>query len=136
MRVFIDTSALIAYYNIDDLHHSKALDVFTRMGADESSITRLFTTDFVFDETITVLECVLKQPELALQVGEALLNSPFTTLLRVDEDIFYEAWIYFKNKRGYSFTDCTSFIAMKRLGITCAFTLDSHFRSAGFQTLP
>jgi len=44
-----------------------------------------------------------------------------------------EAWKYFeKNWSGLSFTDCTSFAMMKRLGITKYFGYDDHFGRAGF----
>jgi len=136
MRVFIDASALVAYYNIDDLYHAQASEVFKRMEKGEIPLTRFFTTDYIFDETVTFIECVLNRHELALNVGEALLTSPFTTLLRIDEELHREAWNHFKGKRGYSFTDCTSFAVMKKLGIAHAFTFDKHFENAGFQTLP
>ena len=136
MKVFLDTSALVAYYNIDDLHHPQASEVFKKIEKGEIPLTRFFTTDYIFDETITFMECVLNQHELALEVGKALLTSPLTTLLRIDEELHREAWDYFRDKRGYSFTDCTSFTTMKKLGITHAFTFDKHFESAGFQTLP
>ena len=37
------------------------------------------------------MECVLNEHELAVAVGEALLTS-FTTMLRIDERLFHEAW--------------------------------------------
>jgi len=136
MKIFIDTSALIAYYNIDDLCHAKASEVFKKIEKEEIPLTRFFTTDYILDETVTFIERVLNRHELAVKVGEGLLTSPFTTLIRVGEEFFQEAWNYFKDGRGYSFTDCTSFTIMKKLGITHAFTFDRHFESAGFQTLP
>jgi len=136
MRVFIDASALVAYYNIDDLYHAEASEVFRKIERGGIPLTRFFTTDYILDETLTFMECVLNQHRLALKVGEALLTSPFTTLLRIDEELFQEAWNDFRDRRGYSFTDCTSFTVMKRFGVTHAFTFDKHFESAGFQTIP
>lgn len=136
MKIFLDTSALIAYYNIDDLYHAEASEVFKKIEKGEISLTRFFTTDYILDEAVTFIERNLNRHELAVRVGEGLLASPFTTLLRIDEEFFEEAWNYFKDNRGYSFTDCTSFIIMKKLGITHAFAFDKHFQSAGFQTLP
>jgi len=136
MKIFIDTSALVAYYNLDDRHHAEASEVFKKIERGEISLTRFFTTDYIFDETVTFIECILNRHELALSIGEALLTSPFTTLLRVDQEFFQEAWSYFKDNRGYSFTDCTSFTVMRKLGITHALTFDKDFESAGFRTLP
>jgi len=136
MRIFIDTSALIAYYNIDDTCHAKASEVFKKIGKGEIPLTRFFTTDYILNETVSFMECVLNRHELAVKVGEGLLTSPFTTLIRISEEFFQEAWNYFKDSKGCSFTDCTSFTIMKKLGITHAFTFDKHFESAGFRTLP
>lgn len=136
MRIFIDTSALIAYYNIDDEHHVEALEAMEKIRKGEIPLTRFYITDYIFDETITFMECVLNEHELALNVGEALQTSPFTTMIRVNEDLFEEAWGFFKENKGYSFTDCTSFHAMRRHGITHALTFDKHFQRAGFQAIP
>ena len=136
MKIFIDTSALIAYYNIDDEHHVQALEIMEKIKKGEIPLTRLYITDYIFDETITFIECVLNKHELALNVGEALQTSPFTLMIQISEDLFKEAWNYFKKNKGYSFTDCTSFNAMRNQGITHAFTFDKHFQNAGFQTIP
>jgi predicted nucleic acid-binding protein len=136
MKIFIDTSALIAYYNIDDLHHAEASEVFNKIEKGEISLTRFFTTDYILDETVTFIECMLNRHELAVSVGQGLLTSPFTTLLRIDEEFFQEAWNHFGDSRGHSFTDCTSFTVMRKFGITHAFTFDRHFGEAGFQTIP
>jgi len=68
--------------------------------------------------------------------GGALQTSPSTTIIRIDEEIFSEAWSIFRESRGYSFTDCASFTVMKKYGIPIAFTFDRHFRDEGFQTIP
>jgi len=136
MKIFLDSSALIAYYNADDKYHAEALEAFKKIEKGEIPLTRFFITDFIFDETITFIECVLNRHELAQSIGEALLTSPFTTMLRVDEEAFHGAWDFFKGNKGYSFTDCTSFTLMKENGVTHAFTFDEHFKDAGFQLIP
>jgi predicted nucleic acid-binding protein len=57
---------------------------------------------------------------------------PFTTITRICEETFTEAGTIFKKSRGYSFTDCKSFIVMKRYGLTHVLTFDRNFRDAGF----
>lgn len=48
------------------------------------------------------------------------------------------AWQYFLKyaDQAFSFTDCTSFAMMTRLGIKEAACFDSHFDTAGFIRLP
>jgi predicted nucleic acid-binding protein len=110
--------------------------VFKKIEKGEIPFTRFFTTDYIFGETVTFMECVLGRHDLAVNVGKALLTSPFTTTLGIDEELFQTAWNQFRDSKGYSFADCTSFMVMKKLGITHAFTFDRHFKSAGFQTIP
>lgn len=39
-------------------------------------------------------------------------------------------------KRQLSLVDCSSFEAMRRLGITSAFAFDRHFAEQGFEQVP
>jgi len=136
MNMLLDTSALIAYYNISDKYHVEAAKVMEKLKQREIPLRRFYITDYIFDETVTFIECVLNNHGLALKLGEALLISPLTTIIRINEDLFKESWEYFKQSEGYSFTDCTSFQAMKKHGIDCAFTFDEHFKKAGIKTIP
>ena len=136
MKIFVDTSALIAYYNIDDRYHAEAFEFVEKIKKGEIPLTRFYTTDYIFDETITFIERVLNRHGLAIDVGEALQTSPFTVIIRINEELFDEAWNFFRENKGYSFTDCTSFNAMKKHGVTHAFTFDKHFQEAGFRAMP
>lgn len=53
--------------------------------------------------------------EKAMEVGEFLLNSDIE-MLKVNDDIFNEAWEIFKKTR-MSFTDCTIAAMVKLFGI-------------------
>ena len=136
MKIFIDTSAIIAYFNADDRFHGEAEGIMRSLTEGGIPITRLYVSEYVFDEAVTFIECVLRAHALAVDVGEAILSSPFTTMLRVEDDVFEEAWERFRAGEGLSFTDCSSFALMDRYGINHAFTFDRHFTEAGFQVLP
>ncbi|MBN2336302.1 type II toxin-antitoxin system VapC family toxin [Candidatus Bathyarchaeota archaeon] len=135
MKIFIDTSAIIAYYNVDDRFHQEASRVMGEVLDGKIPLTRLYVSDYVFDESVTFMKCVLGTPELAERVGNALLASSFTSILKVDEEVFDDAWVRFKKSTCTSFTDCTSFALMDKYGIRTAFTYDGHFAVAGYNLL-
>jgi len=55
----------------------------------------------------------------------------------IGEERFWKARAYFLKHadHSYSFTDCTSFLLMKELGLREALTKDAHFAEAGFVPL-
>jgi predicted nucleic acid-binding protein len=136
VKVFLDTSALVAYYNEDDSLHEAADEAMSKFLSGEIPLTKFFATDYVFDETVTVIECVLGKHDLAIEVGEALRTSSRTMMLHVDEPTLEASWKLFRIMRDVSFTDCTSFVLMRTLGLQAAFTFDRHFKRAGFKTIP
>lgn len=126
----------MAYYNQDDALHKDAAEMMTKFASGEVPLTKFFTSDYVFDETVTVIECVLGRHDLAVRVGEALRESPRTEILLIDKDTFEASWKLFTTSRGLSFTDCTSLVLMKALGIQAAFTFDRHLKALGIRTMP
>lgn len=134
MKLFLDTGFIIALEAADDQYHHAALAQWQSFAA---PLPILVTTSYVFDEVVTFFT-VRRRPTKAAEIGNLLLNSPSVQLIHIDEALFREAWTYFMrySDKSYSFTDCSSFIVMKRLGIVTALTFDKHFMMAGFTTLP
>lgn len=56
----------------------------------------------------------------------------------VGQETFWQAWKWQSkfHDHAFSFTDCTSFAVMRRLGLAEAATSDSNFQTAGFRPLP
>ena len=135
MKIFLDTSALVALYNADDAHHREARATWELIRGGEIPFTRFYTTDYIVDEALTFLSLVVKRHDLAVEVGRALLQSPFTSIIYVGQGQFRKSWERFQAVEGPSFTDCTSFTVMDENGLGYAFTYDSHFRAAGFKTM-
>ena len=130
-KIFVDTSAWYAYARADDPDHDAVSEVLERWEG------RLVTSNFVFDETVTLVRYRLGL-KAAERVGKVLLSPgavEFVRLLPEDEEA---AWKFFlaHSDKDFSMTDCTSFALMKRLAISAAATTDHHFRQAGFQTEP
>ena len=107
-----------------------------KFSSGEIPLTKFFASDYIFDETVTVIECVLGRHDLAVKVGEALRSSPRTEILSVDRDISEASWKLFESSRGLSFTDCTSLVLISEFGIQAAFTFDRHLKASGVRTIP
>jgi predicted nucleic acid-binding protein len=129
--VFVDTSAWFALaYEGDPYHPAARVFIVSK--------PRLVTTNFVIDETITL---VLKRLGYwsARELGEKLWSGQQARIIYVSKADQYAAWELFKryDDKAFSFTDCTSFAVMARLGLHYAFAFDEHFEQTGqFVQLP
>jgi len=123
--IFVDTSAWYALANERDINHPLA-----RQFLDEDRW--LVTTNFVIDETITLILIRVGHSQ-ALSVGEQLWKGQLASVVRVTRDDERVAWQLFKqyDDKTFSFTDCTSFAVMSRLGLRYAFTFDADFTQTG-----
>lgn len=129
--VFIDTSFFKAIIDQKDEFHNKAAEISDFLKKDKSE---LVTSNFILDESFTLIriKCGLK---VALKFREYLEESGIVLkIIRVTVDDEAAAWDWFvKDWSKLSFTDCTSFALMKRLGIEKAAAFDDHFKRAGFK---
>ncbi|MDE2510295.1 MAG: type II toxin-antitoxin system VapC family toxin [Elusimicrobia bacterium] len=124
----MDTSGWYAYARSDDPAHHGAREALERWEG------RLVTTDYVFDETVTLARARLGAAA-AVKIGDALLDPAVVELVRLLPEDFEDAWELFKKgkDKGWSFTDCASFAVMRRLRLSAAVATDKHFRQAGFE---
>ncbi|HEY8747944.1 MAG TPA: hypothetical protein VIM11_08220 [Tepidisphaeraceae bacterium] len=129
--VFMDTVGLLAVWDNTDQWHlgaSRALDEVISRG------DRTITSTFV------LLECgnaasrrryrhLVDQTRNTMAAGGKLIVPT--------ESDWDQAWSDYRsgNAGDAGIVDYVSFIIMRRLGITDAFTNDRHFKAAGFNTL-
>jgi predicted nucleic acid-binding protein len=127
--LFVDTGGWYAYLNVGDPAHVVVKEFMGRRGV------RLTTSTYVFDELVTLVQCRVGHRK-AVVVGDTLRSAEGLELLAVSGQAEAAAWDLFVKQggRGYSFTDCTSFVLMKELGLRQAVTLDRHFQLEGFET--
>lgn len=132
--VFLDTGYVLALELANDQNHARATAHWNQL---RSSLPRLLTTSYVFDEVVTFFNSRGYHAK-GVEVGNNLLLSPSLDFIHVDEPLFHEAWSYFQRNadKEYSLTDCVSFVLMQRRGIQAALAFDKHFVQAGFQKLP
>lgn len=107
-QIFADANGWIALNNRRDKLHS--ISVKTNKELLQNGY-RYVTTNFVLDETYTVL--LTKVGHFAsVDFGERIRKSQAVQLIQITEDIEDEAWALFKqyHDKNFSFTDCTSFV--------------------------
>jgi len=129
-RVFVDTSAWFAFANRKDAAHGRVRDAM------RSFPGKLVTSNFIFDETVSL--CLYRLGhDAARTAGSVLMNPELVDLLRISSEDEQVAWRLFlqRSDHDFSFTDCTSFAIMRRLGLTNALALDDDFRAEGFMVM-
>lgn len=124
--IFVDTGAWYASTVPDDVNHEKAQQWLN------ANTQPLLTTDYVIDETLTLLKVRGYAPQ-ALDLGESLFAGELADIILITEDDIQQAWQTFRQFRDkdWSFTDCTSKVVMERLQAMQAFSFDHHFRQFG-----
>lgn len=132
-EVFVDTSGLYALVEKNDAHHRaarRAVEDLLRGGR------KLVLTDYIVDET-TTLANARSGKRVAMRVLDLLEQSAGIRIEWVGSLRFEATTTFFRKHadRGYSFTDCTSFIVMSELELTQALTTDKHFPEAGYEAL-
>ena len=97
---------------------------------------RFVTTDYVLDETATLLKA-RGHTHLLARFFDNILGSKACRVAWTDVDRFSKTRILFLKylDHDWSFTDCLSFQVMRELGLRNALTKDAHFREAGFTPL-
>ena len=131
---FLDTGYVLALELSNDQNHHAAVKHWRSM---IKKLPPLITTSYVFDEIVTWLNSRGHHTK-AVEVGNRLLTSPSVQFVQVDEGLFTEGWQFFKQHedKGYSLTDCISFVVMHRFKADSAFAFDLHFVQAGFKKVP
>lgn len=130
MSVFIDSGVFAAFHNTGDTNNNRALELMREIAA--GGLGSAYTSDYVFDEAVTMALVRTRRPPIALSVGRMILGEltkPFLVVLRVNNEAFREAWTLFPRhaSRGLSFTDCTSIALMRIMGIESIVSFDTSF---------
>ncbi|HKZ88375.1 MAG TPA: type II toxin-antitoxin system VapC family toxin [Candidatus Bathyarchaeia archaeon] len=133
--IFVDTSAWYAIEVEDDINHEKARKFLSKLSSGKHGVS--VTTDYVLDETLTLLRSRRSLASATAFIGK-IRKSSSVRVFWIDESLFEKALDIFRksDRASWSFTDCASFALMRDLSIPEAFTFDNHFREAGLQALP
>ena len=131
--VLMDTAGFLSLWDSSDEHHQRAVQLQNELARKGR---RFLTTDYIVDETTTLL--LVRHSHLAAaDFLETAISSEALRLQWIDSDRFHEAADLFTrhSDKQWSFTDCVSFILMREMKLRDCFTTDHHFRQAGFNVL-
>ena len=128
---FIDTGAFLARYLPNDQHHRVATALWNKI---RTTHERCLTSNFVLDETITLLARRASYL-FAAEKARLIYASSALEILRPDSPAELAALDWFEKfaDQKVSFTDCVSFTLMREADIQTDFAFDSHFERAGFK---
>ena len=120
--IFVDTGAWFAAVVPTDPDHTSAEAWLS------SNRDLLLTTDFIIDETLTLLRA-RGERRRALELGQNFFDGNIALVHHLTAVEVASAWEVFRkfDDKNWSFTDCTSKVVIESLGIAKAFAFDKHF---------
>jgi predicted nucleic acid-binding protein len=124
--VFVDTSAWFAAVVPSDPNHTRAANWL----ATNSEV--LITTDYIIDETLTLL-LARGERQRAKLLGNKFFAESIAEIYFLTEEDIRQAWAIFEqyDDKGWSFTDCSSKVVIDQMNISQAFAFDHHFHQFG-----
>lgn len=129
-RVFVDTSAIFALLVPTDQAHARAVEIFDRLHARESS---LITTSYVLVETYALLSRRFgRHATIAFRSDFA----PLLDVIWVDRELHERGLdVMLDRPTGVSLVDAVSLIAIREHDVDGAFVFDRHFDDEGLHVL-
>lgn len=126
-RYFADAYFFVALLSpTDKAHHSanRFLD---------SATVGFVTTDWIITEVANSLSAPRRRPQV-IELVELLESNKQATIVRFSARLHQAGWELYRSRqdKGWSLTDCISFVVMSEQGISDALTGDHHFEQAGF----
>jgi len=131
MSVFVDTGVFYALHDEDASRHSVAREAMGRLVS--GSFGRVLTSDYVYDETVTLARSRFGTTAAALAAGDRILGrDPYpdaVDLAFVDRPVFEAAveTLDAYDDQPLSFTDATTVALVERRDIDHVLAFDDDF---------
>ena len=128
--VFADTFYFLALLNVDDAAHLRAVRL------SEKRTDPLLTTAWVLTEVADAL-ATPGMRETFLRLLNALRADSSCRIVPPTQALFDQGVELYAQRpdKGWSLTDCISFIVVRQKGVSESLTGDHHFEQAGFTAL-
>jgi predicted nucleic acid-binding protein len=131
-KILIDTSALFDILDSNGANHRAAKTFWFDLLEKEAQV---FCTSYILLETLALI-----QKRLGMKAVRDFHQNmvPVLHVVWISEEDHNNAIeaLLLSNRRRLSLVDCSSFVTMRRLGISMAFAFDPHFIEQGFEVLP
>ena len=129
--VFLDTSYILALVFQDDDFHKIANNISNKISSERINV---LTTELILIEIADSLSKVKFRQECIITIEKL---RKFETVVDITQDRMKTAWSLYEkmSDKEWGFTDCYSFVVMKKYDIKQALTTDKHFEQAGFERL-
>ena len=128
-KLFVDTWGWVTHTSQREKYHQQVSKLLSDFRG------QVFTSDYILDETITLLYARYpQQAEVAVRELFALIAGRYITLERITDERFEAAWQLrqrYADKPAISFTDLTSVVVMQERNIAEILTHDAHFMHVG-----
>ena len=134
--LFVDTSGWAYYLDRQDPLHSMIRALVQRTVIQQR---HLVTTNYIITELVALLSSRYHLPRHQVIIAiNALKTDTAVEVVHIEQSIDDEAWALLEARldKEWSLVDASSFVVMKRFGITRALTTDHHFTQAGFIRVP
>ena len=132
--LFVDTAGWMACADAADPKHRQSTKARDRW-LEQKGV--LLTTDYVIDETLTLIRKRISLKAAAAWWAQIEASSRVRFEAIDAERAENAREIFFRyGDKDFSFTDCTSFVVMKELRLDQVLSTDGHFRQMGFDLLP
>lgn len=133
MKLFVDTWGWLTLYDSREARHQDVARFYERF---RSQGGHLYTTDYVLDETLTLLFIRLPflQAGQAMDILDQAVEEGYIQLEWMSPERFARTEalrLKFQDKPRISFTDLASMAVMEELGISTVLTGDAHFTHVG-----
>lgn len=127
--IFVDTSAWCALFYAKDKYHS---DAKIYWGKIIISKTKIFTSYDIFNETVTLIRVKVGH-YWAAKFGQMFFASKIINKIETDDNLRLSGWDIFTKYKNFnlSFTDCLTFVIIKKFNINNIFTYDEDFEKLG-----
>lgn len=122
--VFVDTGAWFALSVASDPDHAAAKSFVN------DNLEPLVTTDYIVDELLTLFVVRKEKTRGIGWIRDVLGDLEIVRIAAEDFQAASQVYSEFVDKE-WSFTDCTSYVVIRRLQISKVFSFDNHFRQFG-----